>query len=126
MCTARQLKVISDVWFSPTPDFMDKLGVGAHRSIAVWAHIHRPDPVSIGLVSKPRCASAGDCCFAPSDRSPATFREPSGTDASRSAPVGLARHCVVLEIQSVHHAGIDGHRMASQGIPIVLDMEDKA
>src|SRR4051794_40021783 len=82
-------------WFSQTPDFIDKLGVVAQRSIAVWAHIHRPDRVSIGVVSKPRCASAGDSCFAPSDRSPATFRKASETDASRSAPVGLARHCVV-------------------------------
>ena len=75
-------------------DYVDKLGVVTHRSIAVWANIHRRNRVNICLGSKPCCASAGDSRVAPSNRSPATFREASETDASRSAPLGVARHRV--------------------------------
>ena len=106
-------------------DDVDKLVVGAHRSIAVRAHIHSPDRVSIGLVSKPCCAAVGDSRVAPSDRSPATFRESAQTDNCGSAPMGVARcHLAGLEIRDFHHEGIDTDRLASQGIPPVLDLED--
>ena len=39
--------------------------------------------------------------------------------------MGVARcHLAGLEIRGVHHEGIDGDRLASQGIPLVLDLED--
>ena len=39
--------------------------------------------------------------------------------------MGVARcHLAGLEIRDVHHEGIDSDRLASQGIPLVLDLED--
>ena len=39
--------------------------------------------------------------------------------------MGVARcHLAGLEIRGVHHEGVDGDRLASQGIPPVLDLED--
>ena len=39
--------------------------------------------------------------------------------------MGVARcHLAGLEIRGVHHEGIDSDRLASQGIPPVLDLED--
>ena len=41
--------------------------------------------------------------------------------------MGVARcHLAGLEIRGVHHEGIDSDRLASQGIPLVLDLEDPA
>ena len=41
--------------------------------------------------------------------------------------MGVARWRLAgLEIRGVHHEGIDGDRLASQGIPLVLDLEDPA
>ena len=89
-------------------DHVDKLEVVAHRSIAVRADIHSPDRVRIGFVSKPCCAAAGDSRVAPSDRSPATFRQAAQTDNCGSAPMGVARcHLAGLEIRGGHHEGVD-------------------
>jgi len=115
--------VVEEVWFSQTPDSL----INWELSLIVrlpFGHIFTALIASVSASFRSRAALQLEIlALRQSDRS----REASETDASRSAPVGLARHCVVrLEIQSLHHAGIDGHRMASQGISIVLDMEDKA
>ena len=108
-------------------DRADRLGVVAHRSIAFRAHIHGPDRLVGGLVSEPCCAPVGDSRVAPPNWSSATLCQAAETDASGSAPLGLALYRVAgLEIRGNHHEGVHSRWMASQGIPLVLDREDPA
>lgn len=108
-------------------DRVDRLEVVAHRSIAFWAHIHCPDRLTGGLVSEPCCAPVGDSRVAPPNWSSATLCQAAETEASGSTPLGLALYRVAgLEIRGIHHEGVHSSRMASQGIPLVLDVEDPA
>ncbi len=106
-------------------DHVDKVGVVSHPSIALRAYIHRPDRITIGVISEPCCAPVGDSRVASPDRSSATFREAAQNDDRGSTSVGLALYGVAgLEVWGSHHESRYCRRLASEGLSPVLDLED--
>ena len=95
-------------------DHVDTVGVVSHPSIALRAHIHRADRITIGVISEPCCAPVGDSRVASPDRSSATFREAAQNEDSGSTVVGLALYGVAgLEVWGSHHESRYCRRLAS-------------
>ena len=106
-------------------DQIDKVEVVAHRSIAARSLIHCAHRLTCRLVPQPCRAPAGDSHATPPNRSPATIRETAEADACGLTLMGMALQGLAgLGIRSLHYESLRRSRLASQGLSLVLDLEN--
>ena len=106
---------------------IDDVRVGSHHSTVVRAADYGAHRLLFRLVSEPCGAPSGDSCAAPPDRRPAAFREAPEADEFGPTVVGLALFGVEgLEVWRPHHESLHRRRLASQGLSLVLELEDSA
>ena len=115
--------------FSPVvvpanPDLIDTLGVVFPASILTPWRVCRPRRVPNTVVPQPRRLAAGDPGAPSPAGRPASLGEATKGDHRRSAPLGMPlSHLARLAISARHRQARHRHRMASQGVLAVLDME---
>jgi hypothetical protein len=91
------------------PNHIDRFGVVAYYSIALWALVHGANRLTFRLVSE----------------RPLTLREAVETDAHGSTLVGMAPYRPAgLAVRGLHYESFYSPRLAPQGLSPFLEVED--